>query len=273
VTSPIPLPLPKIEVPPAFVQEKDFSARQHCGKREEQEDSFAFADASAEGEEPLSRLLVTLGDGLGAHHAGAVASYLAVNSFVRAFHENDLLPAWRLRVALDAANQTLDYIGAKLPSTATPMGTTLLAVLVHLRELHWVSVGDSPLFLYRSSKLQRLNADHSLVPQLQERIMTGELTVAEAEQHPDRHMLQSAVMGRSMPLVDLPSEPTPLRSGDVLIAASDGIFTLDHSQLEEMLAFGRHTTADKIADAILFAIRRINFERQDNVTVAVIKIP
>jgi hypothetical protein len=42
--------------------------------------------------------------------------------------------------------------------------------------------------------------------------------------------------------------------------------------LEELLAFGKHTTADKIADAIIFAIRRINYERQDNTTVGVVKI-
>jgi protein phosphatase len=99
------------------------------------------------------------------------------------------------------------------------------------------------------------------------------MTQDEADHHPDRHTLQSALLGQEIALIDSPSEPFPLQSGDHIIAASDGIFTLEHHQLEEMLAFGRHTTADKIADAILFAIRRINFERQDNATVGVIKIP
>ena len=52
----------------------------------------------------------------------------------------------------------------------------------------------------------------------------------------------------------------------------DGIFTLTHKALEELLSFGKHTTADKIADAIIFAIRRINYDRQDNTTVGVVKI-
>ena len=77
-----------------------------------------------------------------------------------------------------------------------------------------------------------------------------------------------------MPLmsVDLPSEPFTLQKGDIVIGASDGIFTLTTKQIEELLSFGQHTTADKIADAILFAIRRINHERQDNTTVGVIKV-
>ena len=59
---------------------------------------------------------------------------------------------------------------------------------------------------------------------------------------------------------------------EAIIGASDGIFTLSHKALEELLSFGKHTTADKIADAIIFAIRRINYERQDNTTVGVVKI-
>ena len=69
-----------------------------------------------------------------------------------------------------------------------------------------------------------------------------------------------------------PEDAVALKPGDIVVAASDGILTLTHKALEELLAFGRHTTADKIADAVLFAIRRINHERQDNTTVGVIKI-
>ena len=57
-----------------------------------------------------------------------------------------------------------------------------------------------------------------------------------------------------------------------MVGASDGINTLSDRQLEDLLSFGRHTTADKIADAIIFAIRRANLERQDNTTVGVVKI-
>ena len=257
----------------SFIQEQDFAARQIRGRRETQEDYYAFADASSPTEPSLSRLLLAVGDGLGAHSGGSVASYIAVNAFVRAFHENEIAPSWRLRLALDAANDTLAFLSQKLPVISTPMGTTLVAATVSHEHLYWVSVGDSPLFLYRNKTLERLNEDHSLTPLIEQRVRIGEMTQDEADHHPDRHTLQSALLGQEISLIDSPSEPFPVQSGDLIIAASDGIFTLEHHQLEEMLAFGRHTTADKIADAILFAIRRINFERQDNATVGVIKIP
>ncbi len=264
---------PPTTAPAPFLQEQDFAARQIRGRRENQEDYYAFADASPAGQEPLSSLVLAVGDGLGAHAGGSVASYIAVNAFVRAFQENDIAPSWRLRLALDAANDTLAFLAQKLPIISTPMGTTLVAAIVSPAHLHWISVGDSPLFLYRSGKLERLNEDHSLTPLIEQRVRIGEMTQAEADHHPDRHTLQSALLGQDIQLIDSPTEAFPLESGDLIIAASDGIFTLEHHQLEEMLAFGRHTTADKIADAILFAIRRINHDRQDNATVGVIKIP
>ncbi len=256
-----------------FAQERDFAARQYRGRRENQEDYYAFADASSAHEEPLSSLLLAVGDGLGAHSGGSAASYIAVNSFVRAFQENKIAPAWRLRLALDAANDTLGYLSQRLPVIGTPMGTTLVAAMITGSDLRWISVGDSPLFLYRDGTLQRVNEDHSLAPLLEHRVRAGEMSDDEAASHPDRHTLQSALLGQDIHLIDAPAEAIELRTGDLVIAASDGIFSLSHGQIEEMLAFGRHTTADKIADAFIFAIRRINHERQDNATIGVVKIP
>jgi serine/threonine protein phosphatase PrpC len=271
-SQPVTLPATTPPVPLAFVQEQDFAARQYRGRRENQEDYYAFADATAPEEEPLSRLLLVIGDGLGAHSGGNVASYLAVGSFIKTYHENDLAPAWRLRVALEAANETLGIMLNRLPPIANSMGTTLLALLATPTTLQWISVGDSPMFMFRDGKVRRLNADHSLAPLLEERVKSGELTAEEAAHHPDRHTLQSALLGYPLTLVDAEMEPMPLQKGDIIVGASDGILTLSEKQLEELLSFGRHTTADKIADAIIFAIRRVNLDRQDNATVGVLKI-
>lgn len=258
--------------PPAFVQEQDFAARQYRGRRDNQEDYYAFADAAEPEERSLERLLLVVGDGLGAHAGGSVASYIGVNAFVRAYHEQDGSATWKLKHAVETANDTLGYITNRMPSVAPPMGTTMLAALVTSKTLHWLSVGDSPLFLFRDGELLRLNADHSLSPLIDARAERGEITAEEAANHPDRHTLQAALLGLPLLMIDSPPDPMPLKTGDIVIAASDGIFTLTHKALEELLSFGKHTTADKIADAIIFAIRRINYDRQDNTTVGVVKI-
>ncbi len=255
------------------MQEQDFAARQYRGKRENQEDYYAFADAAELEDASLSKLLLVLGDGLGAHAGGSVASYIGVNAFVRAYHEYEGEVDQRLHNALNIANETLGFITSRMPAVAPPMGTTMLSIMVSPTHLYWISVGDSPLFLYRDGELRRLNDDHSLAPLLEERVRQGEMTEEEAAHHPDRHTLQSALLGHPIALIDLTAVPIEVKSGDIIISASDGIFTLTHKALEELLGFGKHTTADKIADAILFAIRRINNDRQDNATVGVVKVP
>ena len=112
-----------------------------------------------------------------------------------------------------------------------------------------------------------------MAPILEERVRNGEITEDEARVHPDRHVLQSACMGLPLTLVDARMDPYPMQSGDIIIAASDGIFTLEASQIEDMLTFGKPTPAGKIADALIFAVRCADHPRQDNFTVCVVKIP
>jgi serine/threonine protein phosphatase PrpC len=256
-----------------FVQDQDFAARQYRGRRDNQEDYYAFADATETGGRSLERLMLVVGDGLGAHAGGSVASYLGVNAFVRAFHEVKGSPPHKLHHALQTANSMLGYITARMPAVAPPMGTTMIGALVTPKWMEWISVGDSPLFLFRDGTLSRINQDHSLAPLIDERAKRGEISAEEAANHPDRHTLQSALLGIPMTMIDSPPHPITLKKGDIIIGASDGIFTLSHKALEELLQFGKHTTADKIADAIIFAIRRINDQRQDNTTVGVVKMP
>src|SRR5438045_2602324 len=91
-----------------------------------QEDYYAFCDVSAPREPKGARLLVALGDGLGAHPGGNVASALIVNEFVKAYRCSSLSPSWRLRVALETANEKLYEVSGKLACDNAPMGTTFI---------------------------------------------------------------------------------------------------------------------------------------------------
>jgi serine/threonine protein phosphatase PrpC len=262
--------------PPAgpFVIERDFAGRQYVGRRERQEDYYAFSDLSDKRESTGTRILAGLGDGLGAHLGGQLASAHLVTEFIQACKRSTLSAAWRLRVALETANESLYRISSRISwDKGAPMGSTFLGLSVSKSSVHWVSVGDSPLLIHREGKLTRLNADHSLAPILDERARLGELTEEEARVHPDRHVLQSACMGLPLTLVDARMDPYPLQTGDIIIAASDGLFTLDMAQMEDMLSFGKHTSAGKIADALIFAVRCADHPRQDNTTVCVLKVP
>lgn len=256
-----------------FQIDLNFAGRQDVGCRSKQEDFYAFCDGADAGEPPLSKLLIGLGDGLGAHAGGNIASAHLVNEFLKAYKQSTLAESWRLRVALETANESLADISRGYALDEPPMGSTFIGLHISATSCQWISVGDSPLFIFRNGRLERLNADHSLTPLLAVRVKNGEITEQEALVHPDRHILQSACMGQPLTMVDTRSYPYELHSGDILIAASDGILTLDPKEIEALLQNGRKNTAASLVDSLLFAIRCIDHPRQDNVTIALIKIP
>lgn len=259
-------------MPFSFVTDRDFAGRQFIGKRKQQEDFYAFSDVSEPSAPLLSEILIGLGDGLGAHSGGNIASAHFVTEFIKAYKNSALADSWRMRVALEQANEHLEELSRR-HGGLLPMGTTFLGVHLTHNSCQWISVGDSPLLLYRESKLQRLNADHSLTPILEDRVRNGELTEEESLAHPDRHILQSACMGQPLTLVDARTYPFDLNSGDIIIAASDGILTLANNEIEDLLKNANRNSAAKLANSLLFAIRCINHPRQDNITIALVKIP
>jgi serine/threonine protein phosphatase PrpC len=261
------------DTPPTFVREQDFAVRQHQGTRENQEDSYSLTETALPGDPAAARLLLIVGDGLGGHAGGSIASYLAVHAFQRSFEERTGTVPERLRAALNTANETLGQVSARMPATIASMGTTLLALVAGRDRVQWISVGDSPLFLFRAGKLTRLNEDHSYAPNLESQVRDGSLTEEEAERHPGRHRLQSALLGGPVALVDLPKEPHSLEAGDILLAASDGILTLPLRAMERILTYGRDSSAGKLADALILAIRQAGHPRQDNTTLALVRIP
>jgi PPM family protein phosphatase len=123
--------------------------------------------------------------------------------------------------------------------------------------VRWISVGDSPFFLVSSGTLERLNADHSMAPQIDALVKRGMLTPEEAEHHPGRHTLREAVMGQPLSLIDKGSR----RLGpDVkLLLCSDGVQSLNEGDIAK--------NAIKTVQGMIQAVLGAAKEHQDNVTV------
>ena len=82
-----------------------------------------------------------------------------------------------------------------------------------------VHVGDSRAYLARDGELTRLTHDHSVTGEL---VRLGELTEAQAAEHPHRNVLTRALgVG---PDVELDSAAHPVTAGDRLLLCSDGLF-------------------------------------------------
>jgi protein phosphatase len=253
------------------------ASRAIVGARDYQEDAcaFAFPDARAvyfttSGKvNGTGELLAVLADGMGGHVAGAHAARTACRSFIETYTENRDASD-RLRQALEKSNAAISTAVSQNPEL-DGMGSTLLAASFGEGGLSWVSVGDSPLYLFRDRHLYQLNQDHSLAPVLDQLAADGELDRAAALQHPRRHYLRSALTGGGLELVDLHDSMFALKPGDWVILASDGIDTLDPGLMADILAHYADTDPDTLAAALIEAVEHAGDPTQDNTTIMAVK--
>ena len=140
----------------------------------------------------------------------------------------------RLHACLAAANDAIARAADDDPALKN-MGTTVVAAAISQSGLDWISVGDSPLWLFRDDKLHRLNADHSMAPVLANWVAVGRMTKEEAARSSRRHSLRSAVMGDEIPLIDVSSQSVGIRKDDQLLLASDGLMTLEDEEIARII--------------------------------------
>lgn len=251
----------------------EVAIRASQGARSYQEDAATVwqpSDDDAGAVEP-TRLLAILADGMGGHAGGAIASDAVCTNFEAQYIEQQGGPRRRLKAALNAANGAIGALVSVQPQLRG-MGSTLIGVAFHDDHASWVSVGDSPLYLYRRGEMARLNEDHSMAPVLDKLVSSGRLTAEEAEDDPRRHMLRSAVVGEELDLVDLSQNPWPLQSGDVVVLASDGIHSIPDLEIARIIAAYRKDGPDATAGALIAAVGDANAPHQDNTTVVVVTV-
>ena len=239
------------------------------GGRDYQEDEFAITLLTGERADG-DRLLLVLADGMGGHAGGKVASETVVQAFWDGFRQPSADIAVNLNAGVRAANKAVRAKQEADPALFE-MGSTLVAALVRDGHLYWASVGDSLLWVFRNGRLERLNADHSMRPLLLDLVELGRMTKEAALSDPRVHQLRSAIMGEDIPLVDIAADGYPLKPGDVVLLASDGLETLSEAELEALLT--RHRTdARTLARALLKAVTEADIAHQDNTTVLAYRV-
>lgn len=252
-----------------MIPEWHFAGRQISGDRSRQEDAHAFMGLGAAGADEYDPLLAIVSDGMGGHSGGDVASNLAVEAFTgeaaKRGREQEPWADFFLR-ALQRANAEIANESVKIGTT----GCTAVCAVIERHRLHWMSVGDSSLLLFRGGTLSRLNADHSLRTLTREKIARGELNASEAASQ--SNMLRSAISGEAIEMIDMNADGFALEEGDILLLASDGLETIPHELLVRRLGKLRHCSGGAIAQSLLNTVENLRKPQQDNTTVLCIKI-
>jgi len=246
----------------------DIAGAQIDGARDYQEDAFLITRLSnSSGDRGASLIIVA--DGMGGHAAGNVASNMAVQTFNK--HLTSHFPSEQMSSVLrEAVLQANNSITETVRETAAlkGMGCTLVATVIDDKDLRWVSVGDSHLYLVRDGQVLKKNADHSYGGFLARMAEAGK--PIEPEAGFSRNMLMSALTGDDIADIDCPDNALELQPGDRVIIASDGLDTLSHGKLATHVE--KAGTAKECVDALLKAVQDARMPRQDNTTVIVVMV-
>jgi PPM family protein phosphatase len=176
--------------------------------------------------------IFVVADGMGGAQAGEVASRAAADAFDVDLRP-DSSPEQLLRETILSANRTIHELARADPSRAG-MGTTLTAAIVgaEREEVAIGHVGDSRAYRLRGGRLEQLTRDHSLVEEMRRK---GQLTDAQAEDHPQRSIITRALGPE--PEVEPDVQTVPAAPGDVFLICSDGLTTmLDEERIARLLS-------------------------------------
>ena len=198
------------------------------------EERFALPDAGL----PQEQILFLLADGMGGMGHGDIAARAVVDAYIEEYLQacargRDIGEC--LQDALQAANLHLRACVEREP-TRRGMGCTLIALVFD--NDRWrsntLSVGDSPMWLFRHGRLQRMNIPHNW----RERLHFHPYLIPPFDPQLNPELLDaltSAVDGGEIKEVEL-VEGYSLDANDLILIASDGVETLSEAQLEKVIA-------------------------------------
>lgn len=238
------------------------------GRRDNQQDSFAYSDVENEAVIKEKGILLIVADGMGGLANGAeVSSLIAVSmlQYFDHFMKGDNMAEELKNMVLYANDEVNKYLGEEQLGKC---GSTLVATLVKNHQIYWISVGDSSIFLCHDSHIERINPLHNYAQDLKEMVLRGEISEEEAATHPKRATLTSFIGAGTITHISQNEEPIMLSSGDRLILASDGVFgTVSTEEMEDMM----HYDVEEAALKLKYLIESKNKRKQDNYTAIIME--
>ena len=240
----------------------------NAGKvRKNNEDSLLTGDGRDEA-------LFAVADGIGGFEAGEVASRIAIGVL------EELEPSDSLEDAVREANRRI-LAASRGDEKLSGMGTTIVAARFSVKDgagganegtsnesnsgasAEISHVGDSRAYLLRGGELAPVTEDHSLVAEL---VRSGDLTRAQASEHPQKNLITRALGAEDEVQVD--TAVLPIEPDDRILLCSDGLTDMvPEARIGELLAA---PSPEEAAHALVKAA--LDAGGADNVTVVVVDV-
>jgi len=206
--------------------------------------------------------LFAVADGIGGFEAGEEASRIAIEVL------NELEPGSPFQEAVREANRRILAAG-RGDERLSGMGTTVVAVrfggTTERPVAEVAHVGDSRAYLLRGGSLRPVTEDHSLVAEL---VRSGDLTRAQAADHPQKNLITRALGAEEE--VEVDTAVLPVEAGDRILLCSDGLTDMvSEDGISEILA---ESAGDPEGAARRLLSAALDAGGTDNVTVVVVDV-
>jgi PPM family protein phosphatase len=244
------------------------------------EDRLAVSSYRVGPNDPTRSVFAIISDGIGGHRAGEVAAEMAVETISHMVAQSDArLP---LETLDNAIQVTSDAIASRArdDTQRLGMGTTCACAWIIGNRLFTASVGDSRIYLLRSSTLLQLTVDHTWV---QEAVERGLLHPQDARNHPNVHVIRRYLGSSKTPQADIrlhlaqnesdtqarSNQGLPLLPGDLLLLCTDGLTdVVENAEIEPTVrGLGLQAAAQALVD--LACTRK----GKDNISVVMMLVP
>ena len=209
--------------------------------------------------------LLAVCDGMGGLEGGRLASTTAIQ-ILKSLYEGaapETASARFLRQIIETAGRAVHALASHDDPELRP-GSTCVALLFTPGRVSIAHVGDSRAYRLRNGAIERLTHDHSVINDL---VMAGVMTPAEAQNHPDAHRITRALGMSAQVVVDV-RELNDLKASDRFLLCSDGLTDLvSDDELTRILSL---TEPDRLEQACV-ALVELAKQRggHDNVTAVV----
>lgn len=237
---------------------------QDIGAREDQQDSFDYSAPELYAQQGV---MAVVADGMGGLANGKAVSNALVRTFVDGFPQVSGYYNQTADILLDLSIRANARINQMLRG-AERSGSTLVAALVRDGYLHYLTVGDSRIYLYRGGALLQLNREHIYQEELAVQAVNQAVAMAQVRGDRQAHSLTSYFGIGRIPAIDRNDEGIRLVPGDRILLASDGVFgTLSQDEMEQALQSGIQDAANQMGSMI----RSAGKPYQDNNTLVILE--
>ena len=212
-------------------------------------------------------VLAVLADGMGGRSGGRKASDQVMMTARQLFERYS--PA--IDDAAAALKQMVQEAHTVIKLTAVSAEeephSTIAAFLINPGgDCHWVHAGDSRIYYFHGNKFIKRTIDHSYV---QELVNRGELTEEQANVHPQSNILLGCLGSENEPPIDV-HLISKLRSGDILMACSDGVW--HYFNTTEIGSILSSLSAREATEFLIEKARSRGHGGGDNLSVVIVKL-